>query len=547
MSLNRVWVRRIGVILALGIISVLFWLPLVMKQGLLYGDDLVFHLHRITALSNVWESPVNFSNAGRYGFMVNIFYPWLLCYPAYLLTSIFGSYLIGYSLFILGVIFLSAVSGYWMFYRINKKSMSAILFSLLYTFSTYHAVDVFLRAAVGEILAFIFIPIVFLGLWYVLNDDYEHWPTLAFGMVGLLYSHLLTTGMVATACVVFFLVYFFQMDNRNLRILALFKSVGLFLIMGLGFLVPLIEQTRFQKMSTVLAHELNGAPLSALLGNLLDNSWVSHTMGPVVLVAAIIIVAVYRRISVYDRMYVWIAALLFLAETSLVNLSNYSDSVLGQIQFLFRFNILISFFVLYVACVYGLSKFRASSLFGAGIVLTLLSVSMNSAACTNMIKLATPNEQHTYQHSAYYDEKMSTILWPDYRPLGANFLPYDTKQLAVRIDGHPVKSQTMSHRSFVSVNVHNNLKKRAWLRVGVYRYFGERVTVNGKITNEVKSQKGLTLVKIPKGKVKVEVEYKYSWKTRLAMVLSCIGLTSTLFLIVKSDKNLWNKKKREFL
>ena len=46
-----------------------------------------------------------------------------------------------------------------------------IVMSLLYTLSGYRLTNAIYRAAVGELTAIAFIPLVFLGLWQLFQED----------------------------------------------------------------------------------------------------------------------------------------------------------------------------------------------------------------------------------------------------------------------------------------------------------------------------------------------------------------------------------------
>lgn len=80
------------------VMGLLYHLPLQKIEGIPHYpyEDAIFHISRIIGMSNVWKSPVNFLNFHHNGSIVNLCYPWLMNYPAYLLYRILGSYISAY-------------------------------------------------------------------------------------------------------------------------------------------------------------------------------------------------------------------------------------------------------------------------------------------------------------------------------------------------------------------------------------------------------------------------------------------------------------------
>ncbi|MFQ9291063.1 MAG: hypothetical protein ACLR3O_01210 [Streptococcus sp.] len=71
------------------------------------------------------------------------------------------------------------------------------------------------RAAVGETLAMIFLPLVFVGVRLITFGDYKKWWILTLGMLGLVYSHVLSVLLASVG--IFFAVAtsFWIWDNKK--------------------------------------------------------------------------------------------------------------------------------------------------------------------------------------------------------------------------------------------------------------------------------------------------------------------------------------------
>ncbi len=128
-----------------------------------------------------------------------------------------------------------------------SRNTSAIV-AVLYVLAPYHLwIDWFLRSALGEAAAFVFVPIVFMGLLRLVEKNSGFW-LLVFGLTGLALSHLPSLALV--------LIYF----------------VPLFLLLSYGTLTPQEFWKRLLKglMASLLAAALSAfywLPALSLLGN----------------------------------------------------------------------------------------------------------------------------------------------------------------------------------------------------------------------------------------------------------------------------------------
>ena len=66
---------------------------------------------------------------------------------------------------------------------VTKSDKMSIVSSLIYMVAPYHLVDIYIRCAIGEVVAFVFIPIIFLGLYNILNNNTKKDYYLAIGAI----------------------------------------------------------------------------------------------------------------------------------------------------------------------------------------------------------------------------------------------------------------------------------------------------------------------------------------------------------------------------
>lgn len=213
----------------------------------LWGHDMSFHLNRIIGISEgikTGDFPVfiNSNLVDGMGYSTSLFYPEIFLYiPAFFNLIGFG---IGasYKLFIIVITFFTFLS---MFYCINKifnKKMLAIIASLLYTFSLYRLEDVFVRAALGEILAFVFLPIVVLGIYELIYGDKNKWYILSIGLFFLSCSHIISL-FLATLLIIILIIFNFKIILKDKERLKKVLICGVFsLVLCCNSYLPMAEQ-----------------------------------------------------------------------------------------------------------------------------------------------------------------------------------------------------------------------------------------------------------------------------------------------------------------
>lgn len=221
--------------------------------GVNIEHDTCFHLSRIEGLARSIQSGdllpriYPFKN-NNFGYAGPMFYSDILLYIPSLLYLCGLSVARCYQLSLLVCAFLSAWFMGRVSYRLSNRFSTAYLSSFLYLFTTYRLTDIFVRGALGEVMAFVFLPLALLGMIEVLWKEERHWKILAFSFAGLLLSHNITFFL---ACLLFFcliLCYHKNLDQQRTRIRAIFKAILLALGLSSFFLFPMLEQMTSQEL-----------------------------------------------------------------------------------------------------------------------------------------------------------------------------------------------------------------------------------------------------------------------------------------------------------
>ena len=120
----------------------------------------------------------------------------------------------------------------------NKIEMIAILASILYILLPYRLNDIYLRMAVSELASFMFLPIVFNGLYSIINLKEKSW-LLVLGGAGMLLTHSMLTVYVVIFCAIYLLINIKKLEKKT--ILTLLINAGIILLLTAFYWIPLLQ------------------------------------------------------------------------------------------------------------------------------------------------------------------------------------------------------------------------------------------------------------------------------------------------------------------
>ncbi len=249
------------------IISVIFCWPYLSKDFLAVEQDTFFHLSRIEGMArsiqegNFFPSLYPYKNNG-FGYASPLFYcDFLLIIPA--LISLAFNLAAAYKFYIFTCTFFTCLAMASLIQRITERSDISFLISAAYIFCNYRITDVYVRGAVGEVSAMIFLPVVLSGLYCILQKKKtDSWPLLSIGIIGLLLSHNLTFLMGTVLVIIFGLIYLRSMNNDQLT--ALLKAAALAFVLTCWYTLPMLEQLTSQAFYLNYYNASNDLSLQAM-------------------------------------------------------------------------------------------------------------------------------------------------------------------------------------------------------------------------------------------------------------------------------------------
>lgn len=215
------------------------------------GHDLDFHLLRIEGLKDglmAGAFPVRIQPnwVNGWGYPVSVMYGDLvLVFPA-VLRIIGMPVQNAYKCFVFLVNIVTALSSYYCFKRVSKNKYIGLSCSILYTLSVYRMCCIYVRAAVGEYSAMIFLPLVILSFYYAFmesseNENYGmHMWEPVLGFTGLIQTHILTCQMAAIFIFLLCVVVWRKVVQKKVFVY-LSKIAVVTVLINLWFLVPFLQ------------------------------------------------------------------------------------------------------------------------------------------------------------------------------------------------------------------------------------------------------------------------------------------------------------------
>ncbi len=239
---KRKWSQEsIFTVIVLGAVCLLVSAP-VFTPGTYRGDDIFYHIYKIEGMKDAMQNgqfPVYIYpySLNGYGYL-HALYPSLFVYPAALLRMLGVSLSVCYKSLLVGINIGTAAIAYFAARRLWKQyKWAPLLFSVLYLTIPYRLTNLWVRAALGELLATMFMPLVVVGLYELFCGDRKKWWILALGYSGLIQCHVLSCVMTALFSVMIGLFYA-DVFFREKRWIQLLKVLGATLLLNAWFLIP---------------------------------------------------------------------------------------------------------------------------------------------------------------------------------------------------------------------------------------------------------------------------------------------------------------------
>ena len=546
------------------LISIIVCIPLMNKNINIYKDDGIQHVCRLIGTYQTIKSgemlPMIMSNlCNNFGYSWNIFYSPLTAY-APLIFKIFNfTFTNCLKIFMFAVTLLSGITMYTFMMNVTKNKNVSLLSSILYVLAPYRITDMYIRIAVAELASFVFIPIIFDGLYSVLKEEKLSFK-LIWGTVGLILTHTVITMYMAIICLLY-LVF-------NIKKLKSIKVIRILVIS----LVCILLITSFYWVGLLQHHNATSyevfVPGRMEVGNKLEyyktefyqlfhtnkDQTMIYAIGLVTVLGLVLTPIAWKNVEKnYKRTYVLF--LIFGIILTIMTLTFFPfeklPSIFKMIQFTFRLYEFTAFFFAFVAGInYGIiiKKFKISDVIVLAVISTLLLIPYKSKLeyelSTNEDRLiegvrVTENTGRVHAGMAsmeYLPSKAFKVLntyianrkdEPIITNGEAEILNYSKNRTNLEFELANMKSKQEAD------NQNNKTEAGLTIELPYIYYLGYRVYANGSEIEYAESDNGFVQIKINPAlyEQNVKINMKYTGTNEM-IVASVISIVSAMIIVI---------------
>ncbi|HAQ0537110.1 TPA: hypothetical protein IWP43_002294 [Enterococcus faecium] len=532
MNLKKIFSVKIFIVYAF--VSLLYLFPAFKNMEIFGFYDTAFHINRALSLESIFSSPINFETVRSYGMQVNNFYPWLTLYPLFLLIK-FTNLAIGYNLFLYIVTLITLFICHYVMYEITKKHVTSSFFAIIYTTSSFRSVEIFLRGAMGELLAMSILPLILLGFIKLYDSKKESWVMLAISMTLLIYTHVLSVAMTMVMIIIALIIQFYRKKKIEIfLIIKLIKAAIVTLLLSLAFIGPMIEQTLYQDLNRPYVDILQKRAIylgkEFLIGSI-DSELLSFGIGLTLLICLIILTFNFKKLGILSKITYIMGIISILLCTKIFPWFALQNTPLNIIQAPWRFMIFSTLFISFSVSLFispQLEKFSYTRRRNFILLLILAISILNYSSVVNMVKEM--NFQGTYSNEQM-ENKLEEFENFDYVPIGYKKDQLLLKNHQVTEDGQVIYSSFSPNKDEITFTFKSSKGKTIVLPV--FRYKGLTVTVNSKNATVLKQGGPFVTVKSESGINKVTIRYSYTFFSKISLFISIITLIVLLFYCIK--------------
>lgn len=547
----------------------IFWtviscFSLFLQKYIINGHDFMFHFSRLEGVitnirTNNFFNGLYYRQLNCYGYASPLFYSDLFLYiPGILVCMGFSKYF-SYKLFLFLISFFSIISMYYTACSISKSKKSGLIAAVLYASSSYRLTDMFERCALGELLTFVFLPLVFLGIYEIIYGDEKKYYLLVFGISGLVLSHLITFVLVFLVLVIICLVNIKRIFGEKRRLLYLLCSVCFTLLITGYFLFPMVEQMFSQKYSvnymmshiSVLDYATKFYRLFLAIPGIFNDKffgggWLPGGLGLAFIFILILMVKmIIHREVVLDNNFAKLSIIicffcLFFSTNIFPWHFRIIESIFSFIQFPWRILsvvtvlIIISFSIYYANSKYLNNSFITNLI----VILSLFPILIYNIYNLSSVYFQDTlgSDFETISFGEYLPVSDVVTDWKDHQ--GEYYYNREYKAVA---DGN-IDLNTRRKKQYLIVNYENN-KDANFVVLPLLYYKGYDIRINHRKVSYMKSDEGLIQVKINHNKGKIVAYYRGTILSYYAKIISLISIVLFVIVVIFQKKRFVNKFK----
>lgn len=532
------FIKKNWVFIILGLLVIINSAWLVFR-GLPYQHDIEFHYSRMISLANTIKNGDFFAMIHDafygYGYALGIFYGNFFFYIPALFCVIGIPEILSFKLFYIFINIGTVIITYFSMKNIIKNKKIAVFITILYCFSEYRLFDVFVRGAVGEMLAFMVAPLVIWGLYEIIYSDYKKWHLFTIGFVLLLLSHLITTVLMAFFGIIIILFNSKRLIKEKNRFKYLIISGVVGVLLGAFFLFPILEQALFSEIS-ILVHGSFYYPVGSSVSRLIiPDGFFSYYLG----ISIIILLPIrlflkkkdvdmkyYDILSFCDLLFV-LGIIAWICTTNIFPWENLGE-VFSFIQFPWR---LLFFSTLFISISIGIILYMflnsdykrvVNAIYKFIVIVSFATISLYSV-------------QYGLRKNHYTSFTVNEIGNGEYLLSNTNLQELKNKEVELISNNDKLEFTYVKSGTNVIVNYANNLIDDTYIEIPLFNYLGYKIDPDLKI---ISGNNDLIRIYLSDEEGSFEVYYDGTLIQKVSYAISFVTLvTYSLYLIIIHRKS----------
>lgn len=533
------------------IASIIISIPLANKNLNIYRDDGIQHICRIIGteqtLADKQFLPMIMSNlCNNFGYSWNIFYSPLTAYMSVVFRIFNFSHVNCLKLCMFVIVLLSGITMYKFALRITKNKKLATLASIIYILAPYRITDMYIRTALAELASFIFIPIVFEGLYIIVNEEKKSYK-LALGAAGLILTHQVIAMYTAIICFIYLIVFFKKLKSKTVL-----KNIGvnlLFCILMTSFYwVGLLQHYlntsyevfvpgRMEREEVLIFYK---AKFSQLFITSSEQTMI-YAIGLLSVIGLVLTPIAYKKIpKEYKKTYMFflIAGIILIGMTLSIFPFEKLPQALTMLQFTFRLFTFTSFFFAFVVATNFVILIKNFKTFDIVVLLTIsillllpykskldFNLQENEERLINGVRV-TENTGRVHAGMASM-EYLPTKAFKNLKHIA------NRKDEVIVLDNdEAVISDYTKQSSNMNCKI-LNVKKETTIELPYIYYLGYRVYANGQEIKYTESDNGLIQINIAQDS---QIKVKYLGTNEM-LISYAVSIISFATIIVLNHKN----------
>ena len=551
------------------LLGILLCIPL-FTMNLNEYNEFRIHIGRVVYVKEILKNGIfppfiSHKNMLTFGYALNIFYGVLTTYIPILISLITGSSIMAIKIFTVLTVIFSGITMYIFVKKITKNEIISLLAGLIYMSAPYKICDIYSRNALGEYTAFIFIPMVFQGIYELLNGEKKGNYLLIIGASLLILSHTITTIYTALLSIIFIAYNFKKAKKKQIII-----DILLILLLTAFYTIPIIEHKIYGDYTIFNQNMMNSSSIDVYNETNKITDWFSletktglnYSFGLVITILLISTIFCFNKVDKkYKDIYVTFLVLAFLSLFMCTKLFPWliMPSFLTIIQFAWRMN---GFFIFFISLVCGINAYILGTTIikAPKTITTLIIVMIFALAFFDTINYQTLS-QYNYNKEKNYEKNMGKAesIGPfninrDYMPAKAcsNISYLEKRQNCTYIlEGNAKISNEKKYQLTDSFEIDNigsndneksNTENKVVLELPFLYYHGYTTKINGKKVKNYESKNGFLCIETTENG-KVEVNYTGTVIEKLSIAVSILTLSGILIYLYNKNAKIRNIEK----